>query len=518
MVDPLGDHGLHGRRQERRRRKPRLLGGPVPEHPGRLDDEERVAPGVPRDPVGRCLVEAFAGLAGELERLVERHRLQVQVQRVASATAPVRMFVEQRVAGRAQDQHRDPLRVAHQPLDEFEHQRLGLMQVLEQHHDRAPSSEPLEEPEEAGADLGDAVAPGLVVRLLPDPEREAETGHDLLGLVFGAALGDDLLEPESELVLGGVRRFAHLVQEHLRERAERDVLVERARATDEHLGVVGQTGEELLRDAALADPRLAVQRDEVPAVGLARAVERVEQQPQLALAVHERDRAPRHAGLEPGDRIGPRGIVEALRLHLHDRPVLDLRLREPVARLGDEHAPGLGGLLQPRGEVHGGPVEQPLLGGFAADRDRPRVDPDPDAQGDREPVLLPELADAVDEREPGADGPERVVVVGVRDPEDPHHGVAGEVVRAAAERFELVGHDPVVAGKDVAVALGVDASRELGRADEIDEDDRDDLALLGRAGADGVPAVRAEAGLLREREPAPFTRRHRHGRESTDVW
>ena len=212
----------------------------------------------------------------------------------------------------------------------------------------------------------------------------------------------------------------------------------------------------------------------------------------------------------------PRGVVEALRLDLHDRPVLDLRLREPIARLGDEHAPGLGGLLQPRGEVHGGPVEQPLLGGLAADRDRPRVDPDPDAQGDREPVLLPELADAVDEREPGADGPgaSSSWVCGI--PKTPTTASPAKLYARPRSEFELVGHDPVVAVRTSRYRSGSMRAESWVEPTRSTKMTVTTLRSSGALEPTGYPQF-GRSGPPREQEPAPFTRRHRHGRESTDA-
>ena len=80
--------------------------------------------------------------------------------------------------------------------------------------------------------------------------------------------------------------------------------------------------------------------------------------------------------------------------------------------------------------------------------------------------------------------------------EDPNDRIPGEVVRAAAERLQFLGHHPVVAGEDLSVAFGIDLAGQQGRPHEVDEDHRDELALIGRPGAHRVTAVRAEAGLV----------------------
>jgi hypothetical protein len=89
--------------------------------------------------------------------------------------------------------------------------------------------------------------------------------------------------------------------------------------------------------------------------------------------------------------------------------------------------------------------------------------PHADPERDRQPDLLSEATDPFDQLEPGAHRAERVVVVRVLQAEHPDDGIPGEVVGAAAERLELLGDHAVVAGQDLAVALGIDLARDLGR-------------------------------------------------------
>jgi len=403
----------------------------------------------------------------------------------------------------------DAVGLAHQLLDQVEHRRLGRLQVLQHHDHRSPAGEAAQEREHSRTDLGHAVAL-LVARLAGDPERDAQALDDLPRLVGRGGLHDDLLEPRAERLGRRVRRLPHLVQEDLRERAEGHVLLEGARAAHQHLRVVRQTGHELVDHPALADPRLAEQRHQVPAARLPRAVERVLQQPELALAVHERDRSAGRARLERRDRPRARLILEPLRLDLPHRAVLDLREGQEVARFRDEHCPRVRGLLEPRRHVDGGAVDQALLGRLAADRDRTGMDPNADPERDREPDLLAEATDAVDQPQAGPNGAERVVVVRVLEAEDPDDRIPGEVVRAAAERLEFLGHHPVVPGQDLSVAFGIDLAGQQGRPDEVHEDHRDELALLRRRGTHRIAAVRAEPGLVGQREPAPLARQGRH--------
>ncbi len=96
-------------------------------------------------------------------------------------------------------------------------------------------------------------------------------------------------------------------------------------------------------------------------------------------------------------------------------------------------------------------------------------------------------------------------------PEDADDRVTGEVVGAASERLELLRDRPVVTREDLAVPLRIDLRGELRGPDEVDEDDRDDLALLRERRADRIPTVRAEAGLVGQWETASFAGQGGHG-------
>ncbi len=519
VVDPRGDDGLDGGGQQPLGERVRVRGEVVigvPEHPRGLHDEERVAARVAGDPFRRRQVQVLAGLLRELRRVVEGHRLEVQGERVPQPAGPLGTVVEEVVARDAQHEQRDVLGVAHDLLDQVEHRGLGLVGVLEHQDDRRAGGQAGEDREQPGPDLGHRVAALLAARVLvPDPEGEREPCHRLLDLVGGAAGRRELLQPREQPGRAGVRALPQLLEQHLRERPERDLLLERARPAEQHLHLVGQPREELLGHAALADPRLAEQGDQVAPARLEDALERVVEQPELALAVDDRDRAARAAGREGDHRPASRVVVEPLRVDDPRRLVLDLRAREEPGPLGHLHGPGVGALLQARGEVDRRAEEQALLRGLGADGDRPGVDAHPRPERDREPVALADPLDPLDEGEAGPHGAQRVVVVDLGDAEDADDRVAGEVVRAAPERLELLGHGPVEGRDDLAVALGVDLRRELRRADEVDEDDRDDLALLGRGGLDRVGAVRAEPSALGEGLAAALARRSGHAGQDT---
>ena len=86
--------------------------------------------------------------------------------------------------------------------------------------------------------------------------------------------------------------------------------------------------------------------------------------------------------------------------------------------------------------------------------------------------------------DPVADGERRshcalgVVLVRDRGAEHRHHRVADELLHRAAEALELVAQPRVVRPEQRAHLLGIHALRARGEADEVGEEDGDDLALL----------------------------------------
>ena len=153
-----------------------------------------------------------------------------------------------------------------------------------------------------------------------------------------------------------------------------------------------------------------------------------------------------------------------------DRPdVLDLDAaeRQPVRARAEQQLARLGGLLQTSGDVDG------LAGGegrVAVVRDHlARLDPDP--------RLELELVHAVQDREAGPNGALGVVLVRLRDPEGGHHSVAGELLDDPAVRGHAVRDALEVRLHAPPHDLGIGAGDERGRVDEIDEQDRGELAF-----------------------------------------
>ena len=91
-----------------------------------------------------------------------------------------------------------------------------------------------------------------------------------------------------------------------------------------------------------------------------------------------------------------------------------------------------------------------------------------------------ELRDALEDHEACAHRALRVVLVRDGRAEDGHHGVADELLERAAEALDLRLRARVVRLQPRAHVLRICGLRGRGETDEVDEEHRDDLALLAR--------------------------------------
>ena len=100
-------------------------------------------------------------------------------------------------------------------------------------------------------------------------------------------------------------------------------------------------------------------------------------------------------------------------------------------------------------------------------------------------------------REAGADGPLGLVLVRPRPAEVGQHAVAHELGDVALEPGDLAGDGVLVGADDLAHLLRVEPGRERGRADQVDEHDRELAALgLGRPpGCGGGPGAASSAAI-----------------------
>ena len=169
--------------------------------------------------------------------------------------------------------------------------------------------------------------------------------------------------------------------------------------------------------------------------------------------------------------------------------------RQPPRERADHDLPRLRRLLQAGGDVDR----------LAGREGRVRLVGDDLAGLDADPRLEAELVHRVEDRGGGADGALGVVLVGLRDPERGHDGVAGELLDDAAVRRDAV-RDVLEERVDApAHDLRVARGDELGRADEIDEDDGRELAFH----VSSVGIARSRSGGA---ESAPLRRDVERGR------
>ena len=129
--------------------------------------------------------------------------------------------------------------------------------------------------------------------------------------------------------------------------------------------------------------------------------------------------------------------------------------------LADENLSRCGGLLEARRHVHGLTGCKRRVG--LVDHHLARLDTDS--------RLETEIADMIENPETGPDGAVGVVLVRAWDPERGHHGVAGELLDGAAVRLDAA-LDAVEEGRHApARDLGILARDELGRRDQVSEQD-----------------------------------------------
>ena len=184
------------------------------EHPDRLDRVERDAVGPGDDRVAGVGGQAGHQPGQELAHRLDRERLEVDRGEAALAGAPVGPALEQLGPGQGQDEDRDAPGPLEQVVDEVEQARVGVVEVLEDHHDRAARGEPLEERAPGPEELLRARRP---TRAQQRQQRRLDPGP--LGLV-----GDVLLEhrgdrrPGRRLVVGLLE--AGPAADHLAERPE----------------------------------------------------------------------------------------------------------------------------------------------------------------------------------------------------------------------------------------------------------------------------------------------------------
>ena len=223
---------------------------------------------------------------------------------------------------------------------------------------------------------------------------------------------------------------------------------------------------------------------------------------------------PRRRLLEP-DRLPD---FDRLRLSARGRRldggVLDGMARRAMRPRADQDRARRRCRLDSRRRVHHVAHRERLAGRrlLGADERLSGRDADPDLEG--EPgVGGVQVGDCRPHGEGGAQRALRIVLVADRGSEERDHGVADELLDRAAEPLELVPQAAVVRQQSRADVLGIELLGAGGRADEVDEDGRDEPALPRADGdvgpLEGQPAGEAETGARRVILGAPRAARHR---------
>ena len=435
------------------------------EHADGLLDEEWV----PLGPIERVLRQRRRPLAGstgqlaqqlldELRALLVRQRLELDRGRTHATSAPARTCVEQLWPGQAEDEHRRAHPVG-DVLDQIEQRRLGPVDVLEEEDERLDVGDALHHLARGPRDL---LRAPLALERLHQAGCEPEHVCDCL---LGTALAELLERFFQRVVVGDAGRGFH----HLPERPVGDTLAVRQGASDEDARPLHAV-EELTREPALADARLAVDGEQVRAAVAEAALERVLEQ--LELVVPPDERRPRtDRPTRPVDHVdhapGPQRSVDALQL---DRAgILDdeTSCRQPIRRRPDKDLTGTRRFLQARSQVHGLARRERGLG--VVDDDLTCFDPDPRFQL--------QIVHRSAHREGSACRAKGVVLVRLRNAERRHHGVARELLDDAAVLLDAP-RDHLEEARDAAPHdLGVSAPHETRGVDDVDEQHRCELAL-----------------------------------------
>ncbi len=210
------------------------------------------------------------------------------------------------------------------------------------------------------------------------------------------------------------------------------------------------------------------------------------------------------------------GVLLAFRDHRLRVLVADDRTRGSIRLLADEDAVDGSGLLQTRCRVDDVAGDDP----FSLRRTRGErheslsgVDCDADLQFELRLGSI-QLFNGRAHREGGSDCTFRIVAVDHGRSENRHHGVAYELLDRAAKGLDLAPDASEVWREDRPHVFRIEPFCAGGEADQIREQDGDDLALLGEALRLIGKRLRAGKAELRDRRVLLPTVRTDHHRQS----
>ena len=297
-VEPRRDHALD---RVRDLHVAALLG----EHQSELLGVQRVATGSRKDLRGRVGHEARDELLG----LDVGQRRQRQRRRVAFPASPAASPLEQLGPRAGDDQDGHAARPVGQLIDKVEERIVGPLEVLEDEHQRPHVGERLEKAPPCDECLSPAV--GAHVDVSAQPHQRAQVLLEPGGVRHAGQRGAQLLGRRAGRV---VREDARVVPHDLAQSPQAHALAVRQRAAvppPDQVAIRFDRLEQLVDQAALADPRLADERDELGGFLGSHARERVHQYVELPPAADE-GRA-RGAGVELDPRAGFERLADANR-------------------------------------------------------------------------------------------------------------------------------------------------------------------------------------------------------------
>ena len=146
----------------------------VDQHPHELLHEERIAGCRRRDPVARLLPEiAFEQVGDQEPDVVVRELLEHDRRRTRLQRGPERPQVEKLGTGEATEEERDAPAAGAHVFEQVDEDRLGPLQVFDDHEERLPACDLLQEPPERPEDL-------LGARLAADRQHCCHSTDDLM--------------------------------------------------------------------------------------------------------------------------------------------------------------------------------------------------------------------------------------------------------------------------------------------------------------------------------------------------